>query len=66
MRTAIDNLGGRSIPRELLQLHELPQGNWKRLQHGRVRDPETLKERRYDVAKNMKFFEEINALYRAD
>ena len=27
-------------------------------------DPETLRERRYDVAKNMKFFEDINALYR--
>ena len=27
-------------------------------------DPETLQEGRYDVAKNMKFFEEANALYR--
>ena len=27
-------------------------------------DPETLQEGRYDVAKNMKLFEEANALYR--
>ena len=27
-------------------------------------DPETLEERRYDVTRNMKYFEEVNALYR--
>ena len=27
-------------------------------------DPETLEEGRYDVAKNMRLFEEANALYR--
>jgi predicted metal-dependent enzyme (double-stranded beta helix superfamily) len=29
-------------------------------------DPETLEEGRYDVAKNMRLFEEANALYRTE